>query len=241
VKKQKKVRSPNYPRVTIIKALDYLSRMHNRDRTEFVDEETIARDLGYKSVSGASIPLLSALKKYLLLDEKERRFRLSDRARKLLELPENSRERAEILEEIAFAPEIFNNIFNRFNYKLPQYEEFENYLEIKGFVLNTIPKVFDIYKQNLKEVLLRNEGFGANQPVELEAVDEDDRFRASKLDRNAQELKFDIAAGIELIISIRGLPPADSFEKLTEFYRRNNDLLTVSDSKTARQENRRES
>lgn len=234
MKKQKKVRSPNYPRVAILKALDYLTQMNNRDRTEFVDEETIARDLGYKSVSGASIPLLSALKKYLLLDENDRRFRLSERARKLLELPENSRERAEILEEIAFAPEIFNDLFNRFNYQLPQYEEFENYLEIKGFVLNTIPKVFDIYKQNLKEVLLRNEGFGANQPGEPKAGDGDDHFRASKLDQNAQELKFDLALGIELIISIRGLPPADSFEKLNEFYRRNNDLLTVPTPKNAR-------
>ena len=65
-----RVRSPNYPSLSLPSAIDAARKIYDKEHTHKADPEVMAKALGYSGMNGASATALSALKKYgLLLDE----------------------------------------------------------------------------------------------------------------------------------------------------------------------------
>src|ERR1051326_2433704 len=63
-----KVRSRNYPQIGLPAAVERVGGVDDRERRGRVAQEAAVRHLGYSSMNGASMGVLSALKKFALLE-----------------------------------------------------------------------------------------------------------------------------------------------------------------------------
>src|SRR6476619_927765 len=99
-----RTRSPNYPAINLSEAIDCARKIYSQEYFHKASEETIAQDLGYTGLNGRSIGIISALKKYGLLEQVEDGFRLSDDAQTILEFEPTSEERRNAVYKTAFAP-----------------------------------------------------------------------------------------------------------------------------------------
>lgn len=76
-----KMRSPNYPALTLPQALEAASKLWEAEKRTPVSSETAAKSMGYKSLSGPARVAIGAMRQYGLVDKTEKgHLRLSDLA-----------------------------------------------------------------------------------------------------------------------------------------------------------------
>lgn len=136
---KKKQRSPNYPIIPISQALTRLRQIYKQDRRAFTTSSAILEHMGYSTKgkagkSGTGGRMVSALRQYGLLDEKNDQFRVSDVGFKILELPEDSEERAELIKQAALKPSIFSKILAYYKGEVPSDTALRSHLVLhEGF------------------------------------------------------------------------------------------------------------
>jgi hypothetical protein len=114
-------RSPISPILPIDEAIEKARQAYAKDKRAFTDFKTLAGHLGYKveKKGGRSGRTVSTLKQYGLLDERDGKYRISDTAWKILEMPEGSEERARLIKESALRPPMIRKVLDFFNGELP--------------------------------------------------------------------------------------------------------------------------
>lgn len=112
VQPEKKVRqrSPNYPTVGLEEALVRVGNLFREDGRAAVSSEIAAKHIGYATAHGQAYSVLSALKKFGLLNEDNGKVSLSQRAIELLNLPANDPRRAQALKDAALSPPIYKEL-----------------------------------------------------------------------------------------------------------------------------------
>ena len=108
--KKARQRSPNYPTVGLQDALERVRRLFNEDGRANVAVEVAAKHIGYATAHGQAYSVLSALKKFGLLEENKGRVALSRRAIELLNLPVNDPRRIQALKDAALSPPIYREL-----------------------------------------------------------------------------------------------------------------------------------
>lgn len=108
--KKARQRSPNYPTVGLPEALDRVRKLFDADGRAGVPTEVAARHIGYATAHGQAYSVLSALKKFGLLDEEKGRVSLSQRAIELLNLPSTDPRRSQALKDAALSPPIYREL-----------------------------------------------------------------------------------------------------------------------------------
>ena len=116
-----KHRSPGYPYIDLGDALERIGMIYQRDRRAFTSFDAILEHLGYsaKKRSGTTGRVVAALRQYGLLDEKSGQFRVSDLGFKILNLPEDSPERAKLIKEAALKPPMFRKVGAYYEGEIP--------------------------------------------------------------------------------------------------------------------------
>jgi hypothetical protein len=111
-KAEKKVRqrSPNYPTVGLPEAIERVRKLFEADGRAGVPTEIAAKHIGYATAHGQAYSVLSALKKFGLLDEEKGRVSLSRRAIELLNLPATDPRRIQSLKDAALSPPIYREL-----------------------------------------------------------------------------------------------------------------------------------
>jgi hypothetical protein len=114
-------RSPSFPVVPIDEAIDRARLIYAQDRRAFTDFETLAGHMGYtvKRKGGRSARMVATLKLYGLLEERNGQFRISETAWKILEMPEDSTERTQLIRQAALNPPMIHKILRHFSGELP--------------------------------------------------------------------------------------------------------------------------
>ena len=102
-------RSPNYPSIGLGEAIKRLAALWEREKQTPVSDEGAAQAMGYKGLSGPSRTLLSALRKYGLIEDVGRELRVSERGIKIAR-PLSDSERQDAINDAALAPELFREI-----------------------------------------------------------------------------------------------------------------------------------
>src|SRR5215212_8619097 len=97
-----KARSPNYPAISLRKAVEYIQMLYSKAHTNKAAALTIAQAIGYGGLNGKSLGVISALKKYGLLESIGEEFRVSKDALLILVDPKTSPARAEAIIRAAF-------------------------------------------------------------------------------------------------------------------------------------------
>jgi hypothetical protein len=142
----KRVRSPNYPALSLPDAVTRAGLVYKNQHTHGAPREVVAKSMGYNSLNGASATAVSALIKYGLLEGRAEDIRISDRAMRILH-PESPEEKAEAIREAAREPALFQELDEKFPGRTPSEEVLRNHLLRTGFAPNAVSSVILAYRE----------------------------------------------------------------------------------------------
>lgn len=119
----KRVRSPNYPAISLPEAIPKITAIYEREFTHPADSNTLAIAIGYSGNNGASDAVLSALKKYGLLELTGKgEYKLSSNAIDIILHERGADERKKAVLEAAFTPPLFAELHDEFGINPPPSE-----------------------------------------------------------------------------------------------------------------------
>lgn len=197
-----KYRSSPYPRLTVQYSFKMAELLLSNGGKDSVPETVMAKRLGYKGISGRSTAVLSALKKYKVIEPDGDDFRLSKEAVKFFSHGTTEVEQAEILERAFNAPKLFKDILSRFGGRADK-TELAEYLTEKSFNPFSIQKVIKNFQQNYNYI----EGYkkAAIRDYRAERTAEEVSKTKSEIDALSDE-KFD--SEVELGFNNRPVLPS---------------------------------
>lgn len=112
--KQRKDRSPNFPFITLEKALERIKAFYDRERRNAAFVPVVAKYWGYGEKSSGGIQTVAALKSYGLIEDTgkgpERKIRLSDLALQILLPRPDSLERANAITQATLTPKQMSSV-----------------------------------------------------------------------------------------------------------------------------------
>ena len=123
--------------------------MYEQEGRQPASDEDMAKDLGYNSLNGTSRGILSALKKYGLLQRDGDGVKVSDDAVALIELPPADTEHAAAVRRVAFRPVLFAELHEKYRTDLPSDKNLRHFLITRGFNPKTTNEVIRIYRDTL--------------------------------------------------------------------------------------------
>jgi len=148
---EKRVRSPNYPALSLPEAVEKVHMVYRSQHTHGAPREVVVKGMGYAGLNGASATAVSALMKYGLLDRSGDELKVSSRAMCII-APHSQEEKAEALRDAAFSPPLFSELAEKFPDRMPSDEVLKNYLIRKGFATGALPSVISAYKETSEMV-----------------------------------------------------------------------------------------
>jgi hypothetical protein len=157
-----KVRSPNYPSLTLFEAIDRVRKIYNAEHTHVAAKDVVAKDLGYSTLNGASLTVIGALKRYGFLEDSGDGLKVSANAVTILELEEEDPSYKAAIRTAAYQPTFFSELRSEYGENLPSDGNLRHHLIRKGFQSKAADEVIRIYRDNLE--LLEDEEDGYNGP-----------------------------------------------------------------------------
>jgi hypothetical protein len=126
-------RSPNYPSIPLDQAVDLISKLHSKSRTNIIDRESAAKDMGYSGLTGRSLKILGALGQYDLVKASGKgSVRVTPVAVDILHgITDEDRKAA--LRHAGTAPKLFKSIVDRFTDGIPSENVIRSYLIQQGY------------------------------------------------------------------------------------------------------------
>ncbi|MDQ2878119.1 MAG: hypothetical protein M3R41_03460 [Pseudomonadota bacterium] len=121
-------RSPQYPSLSLPQAIDMVAKLHKANRTSIITRETAAKDLGYAGLTGRSLTVIAALAQYGLIEKAGKGdIKVSRRAVDILHSVEDA-DRAEAIRDAALAPNLFQQLLERFPEGVPSQNALRSFL-----------------------------------------------------------------------------------------------------------------
>lgn len=106
-----KARSPRYPQIGLPEAIERVRAVYAADHQNEIPKEVVAAHMGYRSLNGASLGIISAVSKYGLLEGGRDGMRVTDRALTILANEPGDPERLDAIRSAASEPQLFAEIF----------------------------------------------------------------------------------------------------------------------------------
>jgi len=159
-----RVRSPNYPSISLPAAIERVRVIHKSEGQNNVPREVIATHLGFGSINGASATLMSALGKYGLIESVGGgEARVSDIALRIL-FPHDNEEKVSAMREAALRPSLFSEIKEKWPDRAPSEESLRSHLVRNGFSQGALDQVIQVYRETVESInLWQQEGVEAYQ------------------------------------------------------------------------------
>ncbi|MES2997234.1 MAG: hypothetical protein V4733_10535 [Verrucomicrobiota bacterium] len=107
-----KERSPNFPALTLQKALEYASKLHTEAKRTAVKTPIALQAMGFNSANGRSLGVLGALRAYGLIMSDGGATQISDLALRIL-FPKNVQDAKQAKQQAALSPKLFKSIHER--------------------------------------------------------------------------------------------------------------------------------
>jgi len=142
-------RSPNYPAIGLQSAIDRAAKIYEKEHTHKAPSDVVAKALGYQGLNGKSLTVLSALKKYGLLEDIGKELKISQDALIILVEPQSSLERAAAIRRAAFAPVLFDEIRKNYGETIPSDENLRAFLLRKGFLSSAVDAPIRAYRETI--------------------------------------------------------------------------------------------
>ncbi|MGH2458397.1 MAG: hypothetical protein ACRDIY_05965 [Chloroflexota bacterium] len=153
-----RVRSPNYPVIALAEAIQKVRAIYDQEHIHPADRKVLAKVLGYASLNGASVGVISALAKYGLMEGAGDSHRVSEDARTLIVQRRGDPEYSEAIRRTAFQPSLFRELHEHYGGSLPSDHNLRVYLQKKGFNPKSLDSVVRVYRDTLEFVESETEG-----------------------------------------------------------------------------------
>ncbi len=144
-----RTRSPNYPAISLRQAVEQIRKVYSKEHNHKASADVVVKAMGYGGLNGASMTVLSALKKYGLLEEVGEDFKVSKAALTILVDPSGSKERAAALEQAAFSPALFAELQKEYGRNPPSDENMRAFLLKRGFHPDSVAGPIKAYRDTL--------------------------------------------------------------------------------------------
>ncbi len=235
-----KVRSPSYPVISLREAVDKIKQVYEKDYQNKLARVLVAEHMGYRSLNGKSLGVLSAVSKYGLLEGRGDANWVSDLALSIIAHPSGSPERATALVEAARRPELFASLDAKFQDGRASDAAIRSYLLTQKFIPSAADLAIRSYRETKQFVSEQaGEYSGADQvPAEQEGASMQAHQAASSpgmppsmVQRGEREFlrgPLSSASGYRLLIS--GEMGAKELGKLIRILKLQQELLSDSDS-----------
>lgn len=158
-----RVRSPNYPAIGLPDAIQRVEQVLNKESRHPAPKEVVVKHLGYTSVNGASLGVLSALIKYGLLEKSGSDYRVADRALAILH-PQKPEERIAAIKDAAIDPALFADIADHFKGSPPSDNNLRAYLIRRNFSANALTSFVQAFRETIDLVNRETGGYTVAQP-----------------------------------------------------------------------------
>lgn len=128
-----RMRSPNFPALTLEEAMKLAGTLYSKVRKTTVDREVAAKELGYSGLTGRSLKVLGALNQYGLIDNTSKgQCRATELAEQALHgFPEA--EKMGAIQRAARSPALFSAIFDQFGEDVGSEHAIRSFLLKRGF------------------------------------------------------------------------------------------------------------
>src|SRR4051812_8555603 len=103
-----KARSPGYPTIGLREALEKVRLVYEKDYQNRIPRRVVAEHMGYNSLNGKSLGVLSAVSKFGLLEGRGDENYVSDLALQIIAHAPGTPERSQAIAEAASRPELFS-------------------------------------------------------------------------------------------------------------------------------------
>lgn len=168
-----RARSPEYPAVSLKEAIDRVKMVYDKDYQNPLPKAVIAAHMGYKSLSGASLPMISALTKYGLLEGRGADTRVSDLAVALIAHTPGSPERMAALKAASSMPELFAELDAKFQNGKASDQAIRSYLLTSKFIPGAADAAIRAYRDTKALVAAESaEYLEPEQPNEVPPMNE---------------------------------------------------------------------
>lgn len=146
-----KARSPNYPQISLPKAIDLAAKLYSEAHTHKASAAVVVGTWGYTGLNGKSLGVISALKKYGLLEAVgDNEFKISKDGLTVVVDPKSSKERAAAIIRAAFRPALFAELRQEYGDKPPKGDEFiRAFLLKRGFVQSVVDVPIRTYRDTM--------------------------------------------------------------------------------------------
>jgi hypothetical protein len=125
-------RSPNYPAVGFRTALELATKIWAAEKRHPMNPVLAVKRMGYTGLNGKSIVVLSALRKYGLVEGADKgEVKIAEDAVPLMVLPPGAPERADLIRSFALRPPLFKEILADSGEALPSDENLRARLQTK--------------------------------------------------------------------------------------------------------------
>ena len=230
-----RVRSPNYPALSLKEALQKVGQVFERERQHPASREVVMKGMGYSGVNGASLSALSAARKYGLLVQQGRGedYTVTDLAVTILH-PHSPEEKAEAVRKAAFAPALFAELLTHYKGDIPSDDNLRAYLVRRGFATAALSGVIQSFRETIELVGRVPSGYAPsisseeddNDGQEVPFVDPQESATTrspskSGVDQRPMRVSFD---GNKLEVAAV-LTDSESVERLINILRANQALL----------------
>lgn len=147
----KTVRSPNYPMISLGEAVERIRAVWEKENRHPADKVDVAKALGYGSLNGASMGIISALIKYGFLEPVAGgQLKVSPLGMDVSIYGHQEPERVGAVRAAAFRPALFSELFDRYGPTLPSDNNLRSYLVKRGFNPRTVDGVIRSYRDTVQ-------------------------------------------------------------------------------------------
>jgi hypothetical protein len=220
-----KARSPNYPGFGLKESLELVAKVYSHERRASVPDTSVARALGYTSMSGRARVKIATLRKYGLLDEVKGSYRVSDLAMRIL-FPERDDDRWAAISDAADRPEVFRDLEERAE---GSDHTLTNLLVQRGFTPDGAKQAVASFRETKAYLKAESGVYDAPDEEEPEVIETPPQRGGDKLDlrvkgyvggtaASAPDLAFMLPDGIYAYIEFKGgRPTSRSLDMLARY------------------------
>ncbi len=130
--KKKQHRSPAYPYIDLEDAVGKARIVWDKERKNPTTAEIFGSHWDYAKGSSAVALIVSAMRQYGLIEGKGTQVRLTDLAVKIMFSDEGSEEKKLALQQAFLGPQLYKNLWDKYNLDLPSNESLKNYMVRDG-------------------------------------------------------------------------------------------------------------
>ena len=165
-------RSPNYPAIGLRAAIEKVRQLYDADKKAGAPIDAALKHMGFSKRHGQAMAVLSALKKFDLVQEATGRIVPTQHAIDILVFPDQDERRTRALQECALSPSIYRELYERYKSTgIPSEETLRaELIADKQFNPNAVEGFVQDFKDTLVFAGIMNRGelsLGAEDTLEM--------------------------------------------------------------------------